>query len=115
MASGDWSWTMNLPDFLCEWAHGEIMLQGHRIALHHVVPYYNEGDSPEMLLGRFPTLSLPLIHKVIAFYLENRADVDAYVAAQKVEIARLASSPSDGPGTLELRRRLESIRPARTP
>ena len=106
---------MNLPDFLSEWAHGEIMLQGHRIALHHIVPYYNEGYSAEMLLGLFPTLSLPLIHKVIAFYLENHADVDVYVAAQKGEIDRLASAPADGPGTVELRRRLATARPARTP
>jgi len=106
---------MNLPDFLTAWAHGEIMLKGHRIALHHIVPLYNEGYSAEMLLSRFPTLSLPLIHKVIAFYLENQADVDAYVAAQKAEIDRLAAAPSDGPGTVELRRRLAAVRAARTP
>jgi uncharacterized protein (DUF433 family) len=106
---------MNLPDFLVEWPKGEIMLMGHRIALHHVIPYYNLGDSAEILLGRFPTLSLPLIHKVIAFYLENQADVDAYVAAQKAEIDRLAAVPADGPGTVELRRRLAAARPARTP
>jgi len=106
---------MNLPDFLTEWTHGEIMLKGHRIALHHVVPYYNEGHSAEMLLSQFPTLSLALIHKVIAFYLENQMDVDAYVAAQKAEIERLAATLPDGPGTVELRRRLAAMRPARTP
>jgi uncharacterized protein (DUF433 family) len=91
------------------------MLKGHRIALHHVVPLYNEGHSAEMLLSRFPTLSLALIHKVIAFYLENQADVDAYVAVQKAEIDRLAGAPSDGPGAVELRRRLAVVRPVRTP
>jgi len=64
---------MNLPDFLTEWTQGEIMLKGHRIALHHVVSCYNEGHSAEMLLSQFPTLSLALIHKVIAFYLFNAA------------------------------------------
>jgi len=106
---------MNLPDFLNEWAHGEIMLTGHRIALHHVVAYYNEGYSAEMLLGQFPTLSLALIHKVIAFYLDNQADVDAYVAAQKAEIDRLAAAVPSGPGTIELRRPLAAMRPALKP
>jgi uncharacterized protein (DUF433 family) len=106
---------MNLPDFLTEWTHGEIMLKGHRIALHHVVPFYNEGHAAEMLLGRFPTLSLALMHKAIAFYLENQTEVDANVAAQKAEIDRLAATLPDGPGTVELRERLSAMRPARTP
>jgi hypothetical protein len=33
-----------------------------------------------MLHEQFPTLALPLIHDVIAFYLQNRAAVDAYFA-----------------------------------
>ncbi len=106
---------MNVPDFLTEWAHGEIMLKGHRIALHHIVPLYNEGYSAEMLLSRFPTLSLPLIHKVIVFYLENQADVDTYVSVQQAEIDGMAAAPSDSPGAVELRRRLAAMRTARTP
>jgi hypothetical protein len=46
---------MTLPDFLEQAANGEIRLTGHRIGLFHVVHYYNEGYSPEMLLGQYPT------------------------------------------------------------
>ena len=42
----------------------------------------------EMLLGFFPTLSLALIYKAPAFYLENKAAVDAYVADCEVESKR---------------------------
>ena len=38
------------------------------------------GYSAEILVCQYPTLPLSLIHKVIEFYLENKADVDAYVA-----------------------------------
>src|SRR5947208_187719 len=59
---------------------GEIRLASHRIGLYHLVQHYNEGESAEMLAARYPTLSLPLVHKVLAYYLENQAQVDAYVA-----------------------------------
>jgi uncharacterized protein (DUF433 family) len=77
---------MNLPEFLSRHEKGEIRLSGHRIDLFHFVYYYNEGNSAEMLLGLFPTLNLALIHKVIAFYLENKEEVDAYVARCEAEI-----------------------------
>jgi uncharacterized protein (DUF433 family) len=72
---------MQLPDFLSQAPDGEIRLTGHRIGLSHLVDHYNEGESAEMLACRYPTIPLALVHKVLAFYLENQADVDAYVAA----------------------------------
>jgi uncharacterized protein (DUF433 family) len=77
---------MKLPDLLTEDPHGHIHVTGHRIGLEDLVYYYSEGYSPEMLRERFPTLSLALIHKVIAFFLENRTEADAYVAAGEAEI-----------------------------
>ena len=69
---------MDLPDFLTKDNDGNVCLKGHRIGLQDVVRFYNEGYSPEMLIGQFPTLSLPVVHKLIAFYLENLGEVDAY-------------------------------------
>jgi uncharacterized protein (DUF433 family) len=71
---------MQLPEFLNQSADGEIRLAGHRIGLYHLVQRYNEGESAEMLAARYPTLSLALVHKVLAFYLDNQSEVDAYVA-----------------------------------
>lgn len=71
---------MDLPDFLTEALDGEIRLTGHRIGLFHVVEHYNGGDSAEMLASRYTSLPLALVHKVIAFYLDNQGEVDAYVA-----------------------------------
>ena len=99
---------MVLPDFLTNSADGEIRLVGHRIGLYHLVVHYNEGESAEMLASRYPTLPLSLVHKVIAFYLDNQADVDAYVStctaeldkqqqsAQKLDINALRSRLSIG-------------------
>jgi uncharacterized protein (DUF433 family) len=71
---------MNLPDFLTRETTGEIRLRGHRIGLCHLVTYYNDGYSAEMLACQYPTLPLALIHNTIGFYLDNQAEVDSYVA-----------------------------------
>jgi uncharacterized protein (DUF433 family) len=72
---------LDLPEFLTHSPDGEIRLTSHRIGLLHLVQHYNDGDSAEMLAARYPTLPLALVHHVIAFYLDNQSDVDAYVAA----------------------------------
>jgi uncharacterized protein (DUF433 family) len=77
---------MSLPDFLTEVPYGEIRLTGHRIGLYHVVSYYQDGYTAEMLHDQFPTLSLELIRKVLGFYEQNKAEVDAYVAVEGAEI-----------------------------
>jgi uncharacterized protein (DUF433 family) len=97
---------MKLPDFLRQTTEGEILLAGHRIGLFHVVHAYNQGHSPEMLASHYPTLSLALIRDVIAFYLANQADVDAYVADCE---AKLQSQRQANPKRLDpekLRKRL---------
>ncbi len=49
---------------------------------------YNDGYSPEMQVCQYPTLPVPLVYKVIALYLEDRTQVDAYVAACQAELDR---------------------------
>jgi uncharacterized protein (DUF433 family) len=83
---------MVLPDFLTKSADGEIRLSGHRIGLYHLVERYNEGDSAEMIASRYPTLPLALVHRTIAFYLDNRTEVDAYVAACAAALGQQRSS-----------------------
>ena len=77
---------MNLPDFLIDHSDGEIRFTGHRISLYDVANCYQKGYSPEMIREEFPTIPLALIHKVIAFCLENQKEVDAYVSAYRAEL-----------------------------
>jgi uncharacterized protein (DUF433 family) len=102
---------MNLPDFLSQDGHGYIHLTGHRIGLRHVVELYKDGYTPEMLHDHFPTLPLALIHKVIAFYLENTAEVDASIEQSRMALDRLAAGPQPGPDATELRRRMQARQP----
>ena len=102
---------MHLPDFLAQDGYGYIHLAGHRIGLRHVVDLYNEAYTPERLLDHFPTIPLALIHTVIAFYLENRAEVDAYILQCRQTLDREVAARPPGPDAAELRRRMEALRP----
>lgn len=99
---------MNLPDFLAQDGYGYIHLAGHHIGLRHVVELYTEGYTPEMLHEHFPTIPLALVHKAIAFYLENRTEVDAYVRQSREAVDRQAAGPQQGPDAAELRRRMQA-------
>lgn len=88
---------MNLP--LPPFLHapdGEIMIVGHRIGLHHVVRLYREGYSPEMVWETYPSLSLAVIYRCIAIYLENRLEVDGYMAQRDTEVQRQIETFDEG-------------------
>src|SRR5438045_1407132 len=98
---------MNLPELLTLDEFGFITITGHRIGLHHVVNLYNEGWSVEMIACEFDTLSLAQIHKVIAFYLDNRDAVDAYVREEEAECEKQRAAAPAGITLADLRRRIE--------
>jgi uncharacterized protein (DUF433 family) len=83
---------MNLPDFLHQGLMGEIRFVGSRIDLYFVIERYNEGASPEAIALEYETVSLPKIHKAIAFYLENKPEVDLYLRAVNAEITQLEAT-----------------------
>lgn len=103
---------MTLPDFLSRWPDGEIFLTGHRVGLYHIIKYYREGYSLEMLVEQFPTLTREHIQRVLNFYASNQTEVDDYVAQSRAEIERQAALPQKGPSANELKQRLASKRPA---
>ena len=97
---------MTLPEFLTEYERGEIRLTGHRIGLYSVINLYREGFSAEMLAEEYDTLPLALIHHIIAFYLDNKSEVDAYVDAHAAELERMEREHVPGPGVVKIRERL---------
>jgi uncharacterized protein (DUF433 family) len=90
---------------------GEIRLTGHRIDLSLIVSLYNDGHTAEMLHVEYPTLALALIYTVLAFYLDNRAAVDAYITdvERRIECQRASAPPA--PTIEELRSRRRALKP----
>lgn len=80
---------------------GMIRINGTRVTLQTVIYAFRQGDSPEQIVESYPVLSLADVYTVIAYYLNRRDEVDAYVREQE----KLADSireenelrfPSDG-------------------
>ena len=101
---------MILPDFLSH-VDGEIRLTGHRINLYAVVRLYCEGNKAALIAEEFD-LEPALVNKVLAFCQENRAEVDAYVDAYRVELERQEALYSGGPVAEKYRRLRELLRQA---
>jgi uncharacterized protein (DUF433 family) len=99
-----------LPNFLTQDPDGFIHVTGHRVGLQHIIHYYQEGFSPEMLACEYPSLPLAEVHKVIAYYLENRADVERYIADCESLVDEQRRSGKVGPSIAELRQRLQTTR-----
>jgi hypothetical protein len=60
-----------------------------------------------MLHDEYPTLPLALINRVLAFFVENQAEVDAYVAEAESRIKQHRADYQPGPGILRMRKLME--------
>ena len=88
--------------------NGGYYVAGTRVSLDSIVQCFNEGLSPEAILGEFETLTLAQVFGAITFYLESQPVIDAYRVRQKqrFEALRGASAPlPEG-----LRERLDAAR-----
>jgi uncharacterized protein (DUF433 family) len=93
-------------------AGGTYRVGQTRVRLDTVIFAYNAGSSAEQIAHEFP-VELADVHAVISYYLNHRADVDAYLEQrereaeelrQKIEAEGLSVS---GEFRAELRRRFE--------
>lgn len=97
---------MQMPEFLSMDDGGFIHVTGRRVGLHHVLRAYHEGLSPEEIAVEYPSLQLAIVHKIIAYALEHREDVEKYVAEQDRLVAEQIAGARPGPTIEELRSRL---------
>ncbi len=66
-----------------EYRNDAYWVEGTRISLDSIVYAFRQGLSPESIVQSFPLLTLELVYGAIAFYLANRAAIDAYLADQE--------------------------------
>ncbi len=99
------------PDFLLE-VDGERRFAGSRVTPWVLLHFYNTlGYSAEMLAMEFPSVSLQVVHKFLAFYIENAAEIDALAAVEAAEIDRMRAASPDHVTLAEMRKRLSTTRP----
>ncbi|MEX0784644.1 MAG: DUF433 domain-containing protein [Dehalococcoidia bacterium] len=62
---------------------GRPCLAGTRFPVMQVAVMHNEGVSPEEIMRRFAGLELSWIYAGVAYYLANKAEVDAELAEEE--------------------------------
>ena len=62
---------------------GVIRVDRSKVTLDAVVFAFHEGTSPEEISARFTDLSLEAIYSAIAYYLQNREEIDQYLSQRE--------------------------------
>lgn len=58
---------------------------GTRVSLDSIVYAFLDGQTAEAIAQSFPALTLEQVYGAIAFYLANRQEIDAHLAAVRAE------------------------------
>ncbi|MCP4418481.1 MAG: DUF433 domain-containing protein [Chloroflexi bacterium] len=60
-----------------------------RVLLELLIFSFNEGRTPEEIVINYPTLQLAEVYGAITYYLENRDQMDTYIAKRASEADQL--------------------------
>ncbi len=70
---------------------GNPVITGTRHPVRSVVQYVLQlGLTPEELIEKFPRLTLAQVYDALAYYYDNREEIDQDIADNTEEISRLA-------------------------
>lgn len=61
-----------------------LRVRGTRVPLDTIVNAYLDGATPEEIALAYATLRLSDIYAVLSYYLDNREEVEAYLAKRRV-------------------------------
>jgi uncharacterized protein (DUF433 family) len=68
---------------------GHLRIDGTRITVTQVVVYYKQGYTPEEIADQYPHLTLAQVYTALAYYHANREEIEAELAAEKLEADQL--------------------------
>ena len=72
-------------EYITKLENGAYRVAGTRVSLDSVVYAYRRGELPEGIVVSFPSLTLAQVHGALAFYLDHRAEIDAYLQQNEAE------------------------------
>lgn len=78
-----------MQDYVERNAQGALVVAGTRVSLGSVVGNFLNGESPEAIQEAYPTLTLAAAYGAVAYYLANRAEIDAELAGDGSRTATL--------------------------
>jgi uncharacterized protein (DUF433 family) len=66
-------------------ADGVVRVSGTRVTLDTVVAAFEKGATAEEIVFQYPSLDLAHVYAVIAYYLQQRPQVEAYLRRQRAQ------------------------------
>ena len=74
---------------LTETEAGVLRVGDSRVSLDTVIIAFGQGATPEQIVEDYDSLELAEVYAVISYYLQNRDEVEDYLARRKVERRKL--------------------------
>ena len=88
-------------------AAGAMRVGSSRVLVELVIRAFQDGATPEAIVQRYSTTTLPDVYAVIAYYLRHPDEIDAYLAEREKVAEGVLHRIRKGQGDLtELRGRL---------
>lgn len=102
--------TMTVP--LRTDADGAVRIGKTRVLLELVIRAYYMGETPEGIVDSYPSLTTADVYAVLGYYLNHRAEIDAYVRQRDAEADELLRDleANMSPEARALRTRLRAYR-----
>jgi len=77
---------------------GGVRVRNSRVTLETIVIRMQVGDTIEDIHDGFPTVSVTQIKEIVAWYFDNKADVDEYLQQIDIEAERIYQWFESRPG-----------------
>lgn len=68
---------------------GQPRVAGTRIRVSNIVLWTEQGQSPDEIVAGYPHLTLADVHAALAFYFDNREEMDKAIADDEAFVASL--------------------------
>ena len=98
----------NFPDNvpLVQLENGAVRVRNSRVSLETIVVRSQKGDTIKRIHSGYPTVSTSQIQEILAWYHDNKADVDEYLRQIEAEWEKGRQWAESQPGYKESREKL---------
>jgi len=86
---------------------GRPRIDGHRITVEDVAIWHERmGMSPDEIVSAYPSITRSDVHAALAYYYENREQIDADILERERFVAEIKAKSGPGPLEEKLGRRI---------
>lgn len=65
---------------------GQAVIDGTRIRVKNIAVLLKAGQTPQQILGQYPSLNLAQVHYAIGYYYEHQDEIEAEITADERDV-----------------------------